>query len=282
MAVPFEIEPYEILGVNNEATPVEIKKSYYKLCLIHHPDKKSGSDSSNDEHFQKIQFAYSILSDSKRRKRYDSTGSLDDTALDEDGFDWKEYFETMKSQPVTEDLIEEDREKYKGSDEEKQDIIDALQFYEMDVPKLFEAIPHLEFDESEEERIFHLVTELVDSKQVETTNKWDKYKHNRKSFIKRQLRKLEKEAVEAEKLQKKLAKQKKADQDISTLQGLQSIIQAKQRSSNQKLDSLINKLETEEDAKVKSKRGKKRGTKRAAVPDIDEEEFQRIQAKLKR
>ncbi|KAI0463106.1 hypothetical protein LJB42_003123 [Komagataella kurtzmanii] len=282
MAVPFEIEPYEVLGVSNEATPVEIKKCYYKLCLIHHPDKKSGSDSSNDEHFQKIQFAYSILSDSKRRKRYDSTGSLDDIALDEDGFDWKEYFETMKSQPVTEDLIEEDREKYKGSDEEKQDIIDALQFYEMDVPKLFEAIPHLEFDESEEERIFHLVTELVDSKQVEPTNKWDKYKHNRKFFIKRQLRKLEKEAVEAEKLQKKLTKQKKADQDISTLQGLQSIIQSKQRSSNQKLDSLINKLETEEAAKVKSKRGKKRGTKRAAVPDIDEEEFQRIQAKLKR
>ncbi|ANZ78072.1 BA75_04934T0 [Komagataella pastoris] len=282
MAVPFEIDPYEVLGVNNEATPVEIKKSYYKLCLVHHPDKKSGSDSSNDEHFQKIQFAYSILSDTKRRKRYDNTGSLDDLTLDEDGFDWKEYFDTMKNQPVTEDLIEEDRDKYKGSDEEKQDIIDALQFYEVDVPKLFEVIPHLEFNESEEERIFQLVKELIASKQVEPTTKWDKYRKNRKSFIKRQLRKLEKEAIEAVKLQKKLAKPKKAGQDISTLQGLQSLIQAKQRSSNQKLDSLITKLETEEAAKVKSKRGTKRGTKRAAAPEIDEEEFQRIQAKLKR
>lgn len=60
---------YEILGVAKSSDENEIKKSYKKLCLQHHPDK--GGDQAS---FQKIQKAYEVLSDERKRSIYDQTG----------------------------------------------------------------------------------------------------------------------------------------------------------------------------------------------------------------
>ena len=58
---------YELLGVQPNATPNEIKKAYRKLAMKHHPDK--GGDV---EQFKKIQTAYDTLSDSEKRHQYDN------------------------------------------------------------------------------------------------------------------------------------------------------------------------------------------------------------------
>ena len=58
---------YKILEINENASQEEIKKSYRKLSLIHHPDKNNG----NDEKFKKISEAYQVLSDIDERKKYD-------------------------------------------------------------------------------------------------------------------------------------------------------------------------------------------------------------------
>jgi DnaJ family protein B protein 4 len=58
---------YSILGVSNTASADEIKKAYRKLSLKHHPDKNGGSD----EKFKEINEAYSILSDTNERQKYD-------------------------------------------------------------------------------------------------------------------------------------------------------------------------------------------------------------------
>lgn len=57
---------YEILGINSDATPEEIKKAYRRLAMEHHPDK--GGDAA---HFQKIQEAYDCLADDDLRNQYD-------------------------------------------------------------------------------------------------------------------------------------------------------------------------------------------------------------------
>ncbi len=58
---------YETLNVSKDASFEEIKKSYRKLALKHHPDKGGNSDD-----FKKITEAYDILSDEEKRKNYDN------------------------------------------------------------------------------------------------------------------------------------------------------------------------------------------------------------------
>ena len=58
---------YDILGVNETASPDEIKKTYRKLAMEHHPDK--GGD---EEKFKKISQAYDILGDDTKRQQYDN------------------------------------------------------------------------------------------------------------------------------------------------------------------------------------------------------------------
>lgn len=61
---------YDILKVSRQADSREIKKAYFDLAKVEHPDK-----GGNEEKFKKIQNAYDILSDDGKRKMYDLTGN---------------------------------------------------------------------------------------------------------------------------------------------------------------------------------------------------------------
>lgn len=66
---------YEVLGLQKECTPDEIRSAYKKLALQRHPDKLVQSGLSQAEataQFQELIHAYEVLSDPKERAWYDS------------------------------------------------------------------------------------------------------------------------------------------------------------------------------------------------------------------
>lgn len=63
---------YDILGVSEEASQSEIKKSYRKLAQRHHPDSESGDESR----FKEVNEAYQVLGDEDTRKEYDEIRRL--------------------------------------------------------------------------------------------------------------------------------------------------------------------------------------------------------------
>jgi DnaJ homolog subfamily A member 2 len=65
---------YDTLGVKQEASETEIKKSYRKLALKYHPDRNKDNKEECEAKFKEISSAYEILSDSEKRSNYDKFG----------------------------------------------------------------------------------------------------------------------------------------------------------------------------------------------------------------
>jgi len=68
---------YETLGVARDAKTDDIRKSYRKLARKYHPDLNPG-DKAAEERFKRVQEAYDVLSDSKKRQLYDQHGFYSD------------------------------------------------------------------------------------------------------------------------------------------------------------------------------------------------------------
>ncbi|MBK5245088.1 MAG: molecular chaperone DnaJ [Eubacteriaceae bacterium] len=64
---------YEVLGVNKDSSPDEIKKAYRKKAMQYHPDKNPGDDAA-EEKFKEANEAYEILSDADKKAGYDQFG----------------------------------------------------------------------------------------------------------------------------------------------------------------------------------------------------------------
>ena len=67
---------YEVLGVDRDAPPEEIKRAFRRLARATHPDANP-DDPSAEARFRQVAEAYEVLSDPEKRARYDRGDHLD-------------------------------------------------------------------------------------------------------------------------------------------------------------------------------------------------------------
>lgn len=110
-------DPYALLNVPRSASSVQIRKAYFLLARRVHPDRNPSPDAAAA--FQALQKAYGILSDPAKRRLFDKTGCTDQ---DSEAF-WEAYQQYRTIYPeVNKEDIEAFAKKYRGSEEEKEDL----------------------------------------------------------------------------------------------------------------------------------------------------------------
>lgn len=68
-----EIDLYEVLQLDEEASSRDIKKAFRRLSVLMHPDKNLDNPDAT-ENFQKLSYAYEILGDEEKKFLYDQGG----------------------------------------------------------------------------------------------------------------------------------------------------------------------------------------------------------------
>ncbi|CAL8471723.1 g11265 [Coccomyxa elongata] len=131
---------YEVLGVEKDASQEDIKKAFRKLALRLHPDKNPGDEDASAK-FQSLQRIYTVLSDPERRKVYDQTGSLDDSEqlAGEDFDNLYNYFRNIYKE-VTEDDIDGFAADFRGSQEEKDEVLQYYDRFKGDMHQVFDWV----------------------------------------------------------------------------------------------------------------------------------------------
>ena len=108
---------------------------------LHLADKAAdGEKEAANKKFQEIAFAYAILSDDRRRKRYDLTGSTAESLEDDEEFDWLSFYRGQFENVINDEAITKFSEEYKGSDEERTDLLKAYKSYKGRLDHIYEAV----------------------------------------------------------------------------------------------------------------------------------------------
>ncbi|KAK9760881.1 hypothetical protein K7432_014665 [Basidiobolus ranarum] len=267
-----DLDLYSTLEVSKDASPSEIKRAYYKLALLHHPDKTRDSVEVAKLKFQQISFAYVVLSDEKRRKQYDRTGSTEEGLFDDvEGRDWTAYFQEIFT-GITEESIQEFSEKYKGSKEEYDDLMVAYETHKGDIELIMQSVLLAEVED--EDRIRKILQTAIDEGDIKPYKKFTKVDEKAKTRRREQAAREAKEAEELAKelgLDKKLKRKKNQENDEDSLKAL-----IQQRSAK-RMNQLVDNLEAKYAKKESKKTTKKRKTR---VEEPSEEEFLALQEKI--
>ncbi|KAK5626279.1 hypothetical protein RRF57_001994 [Xylaria bambusicola] len=274
---PNIVNPYEVLGLERTATADQVKSAYRKLALKNHPDKVSEDQKQKaHETFQSIAFAYAVLSDPTRRKRYDEIGSTSESIVDSDGFSWSDFYREQFRDAISNDTIEKFAAKYKGSDEERDDILVAYEENEGDMDAIYEAVM-LSNVLKDDGRFRKIIDDAIASEDVPAFKAYVKEsKKSRQARIKA----AKDEASEAEEYAKelgihdKLFGDKKGKKKGSSEDDLAALI----RRNHQRRESFLDNLTAKYGATLaKGKKGKKR---RVEESEPSEEAFEAAAARL--
>lgn len=212
------------------------------------------------------------MSDERRRTRYDNTGRTDESLdIDDDIFNWNDFYRAQFANAVTEDTIVSFTKDYKGSEEERDALLSAYTKYKGDMNKIYQQIM-VSNPAVDEDRFRNIINDAIEKEDVIAH---PKFTQESQKSIDRRIAKANEEAEEAEEHGKKTASKKKAsakggDSDLSSLAAM--IQQRNKARSEDFLDNLAEKY---------GAAPKKKGKKRAQSPDEPPEEAFERTAKRK-
>ena len=200
-------DPYHALGVDKDATSDQIKSAYRRLALKHHPDKCQLQDKDEaKKKFQQIAFAYAILSDERRRKRYDTTGNTSESVgIADDDFSWTDFFREQTAAMVDGAVIDKIKKEYQGSEEEEQDLLAAYEEHDGDMDAIYEEIMCSNVLE-DDKRYRDIINKAIEAGKVEA---YPRFTKESKASRRRRVEDAKKEATEAEQLAEELGVKEK-------------------------------------------------------------------------
>lgn len=223
------------------------------------------------------------MSDPVRRTRYDTTGSTSESIVDSDGFSWTDFYREQYADVISSEAIKNFAQKYKGSDEETDDILIAYKKFKGNMDRVYASVM-LSNPIEDDSRFREIIDAAISRRDVEG---YKAYVEESKASKQRRIRNANKEEEEAiayaEELgvaDKLFGKAAKGKSKLSPEESLKSLIQKKQQGRGQ---DFLDSLEAKYAPKVAKAKGKK-GKKRASQDEGDEpseEEFQAAAARLK-
>lgn len=117
--------------------------------------------------FQEIAFAYAILSDERRRKRYDKSGNTSESLdLDEDDFNWIEFYREQWADAVTGESLNTLKSTYQASDDEKRDVLRVYKSSKGNLNTVFQTVM-LSNPLDDEERFCGYIDKAIANGEVE-------------------------------------------------------------------------------------------------------------------
>lgn len=240
------------------------------LTLTSDKSTLENKDTANKK-FQEIAFAYAILSDDRRRKRYDTTGNTSESLdLDDDDFSWTDFFREQYAAVVTGEALDKIKKEYQGSDEERTDILEAYDTCKGDMDKVYETILCSNVLD-DDERLRKIIEDAISAGEVPSHKKYTQESEAKKLRRVKKAKREEEEAMELaeglgvkEKLFGTDSKGKKSKQGGNDTAGLAALIQQRQKGRQ---ENFFDNLE------AKYAGGKK--PKKRAMDEPPEEAFQK-------
>lgn len=249
---------------------------------------KAPADQKDKAHeaFQSVAFAYAILSDPTRRKRYDQTGSTSESIVDADGFDWSDFYREQFKDAVSSDAIEKFAKQYKGSVEEQDDLLAAYEQSQGAMDSIYESVILSDVVE-DDERFRQIIDKAIREALVPDFPAYSKEtKKKREARVKRAKLEAQAEAKEAEEYAMELGVH---DKLFGSTKGKNSKGKGKGKdSSEDSLAALISKRQQERSAnnfldrleeKYAAPSKGKKGSKRALPEEPPEEAFLAVGAR---
>ena len=168
---------YDALSTSKKASQKDLKRAYRKLALKYHPDKQARNQSNDSSKtlisieeatakFQAVSAAYEVLMDTKRRSVYDATGRIvednDDEAAhnsdstcrngkkdkrkpatdDQKQRRWNDFFHSVFNDIITADSKHGDADTYRGSGQEKEDVLKYYKTCKGDLKMVIRCVVH--------------------------------------------------------------------------------------------------------------------------------------------